>query len=217
MTGVLAIWNDCLETAKSDYEDWYQGEHLAERVGIEGFQVGRRYEAILARRRFFTSYEVVTPDVLRSAQYLERLAQPTERTNAIMQGVFSNMCRTVCDRNDVRGQMRGAVALTVAFGPGTSLQQMRTIANRNLIGREMSHVEIWTSAETGAPAKSTEEALRGTDEKIEGCVVFEFLRSDPALLLAENLGRMYPDAEIGVYRLLCSLTEEDLSERPVGI
>lgn len=179
MTGVLAIRNVCLEAATPDYEAWYQDEHLIERVRIEGFRVGRRYEPIEAGRQFFTSYEVTKSDVLRSVHYLERLAQPTVRTSATIREAFSNMCRIACDRRVIRGSIRGAVVLTVAFGPDTSLEQLRTIAEQNSPGPELVHLEIWTSAETEDPEKSAEEALRGTDKKIARCVVFEFLRSDP--------------------------------------
>ena len=84
MNGILAIWNDCARGREASYEEWYQDEHLIERLSVNGFHVGRRYEAVAAKRQFLTTYEVETPEVLGSAEYRERLAQPTERTSAIM-------------------------------------------------------------------------------------------------------------------------------------
>lgn len=78
MSGILGIWNDCAEGRESAYEEWYQSEHLIERLNVPGFQIGRRYEAIEAVRRFLTTYEVEHPNVLTSADYRQRLENPTE-------------------------------------------------------------------------------------------------------------------------------------------
>jgi hypothetical protein len=58
---------------------------------------------------------------------------------------------------------------------------------------------------------SVEERLRGRDSKISGCLALEFLRHEPALRAAYNMRTAYVDAEIGVYRLPCSLRTEDLA------
>jgi hypothetical protein len=73
------------------HEEWYQDEHLIERLCVSGFCVGRRYEAVVATRQFLTTYEMERPEVLTSVEYLERLAHPTERTAAIMQSGFSSI------------------------------------------------------------------------------------------------------------------------------
>src|SRR5262249_32295055 len=111
MRGILAVWNDCAIGRETAYEEWYQEEHLIERVCVSGFLVGRRYEAVVAKRQFLTTYEVQRPEVLSSAQYRERLAHPTERTTAIMRDGFLNMNRNVCQRRAIRGAFRGGVVL----------------------------------------------------------------------------------------------------------
>ena len=45
MSGILAVWNDCARGREASYEEWYQQEHLIERVRVSGFLVGRRHEA----------------------------------------------------------------------------------------------------------------------------------------------------------------------------
>ncbi|MGD8477411.1 MAG: hypothetical protein PVI98_09690, partial [Burkholderiales bacterium] len=64
--GVLAIWNDCLPEVEKQYEDWYMHQHLPERVGVPGFRIGRRYQALAAEPRYFTYYDTDTPEVLWS-------------------------------------------------------------------------------------------------------------------------------------------------------
>ena len=76
-SGVLAIWNDCAVGSEETYEKWYQTEHLPERLSIPGFKNGRRYQALRGSPMYFTWYEVDTPSVLRSPEYVDRLSNPT--------------------------------------------------------------------------------------------------------------------------------------------
>jgi len=210
MSGILAIWNDCAPGREAAYEEWYQDEHLSERLGVSGFRVGRRYAAVVAARQFLTTYEVEHPEALTSAEYRKRLANPTERTDAIMRGGLTNMCRTVCERSDVRGAIRGGVALTVALTEPDPLMRLRGVAGKYPMSVELAHSEIWLAAEAENRKPSTEEALRGRDDKISGCLTMEFLRHEPALRVADDIRRAFSGAEIGVYRLMCCLRNEDL-------
>src|SRR6266481_2792928 len=82
---------------------------------------------------------------------------------------------------------------------------------------ELAHSEIWISAEREEADRSAEEQLRGADAKISGCLALEYLRHEPALRAADYMRRAYSDAEIGVYRVLCSLRREDLFESQVSM
>ena len=73
--GILAIWNDCARGEEALYEHWYRSEHLAERVGIEGFVAGWRYGAVQGSPSYLTHYETTSPSVLRSAAYRARLSE----------------------------------------------------------------------------------------------------------------------------------------------
>ena len=105
MAGILAIWNDCAPEGEAHYERWYKSEHMQERVGVPGFRFGRRYERLAGGdRRFFTFYEVESPDVLSSRAYVERLENPTPWTTESMK-YFRNMVRTVCDLRASAGDL----------------------------------------------------------------------------------------------------------------
>ncbi|BDB30325.1 MULTISPECIES: DUF4286 family protein [Cupriavidus] len=210
MSGILAIWNDCNASRAAAYESWYQEEHLPERLGIAGFLTGRRFEAICASRQFLTTYEVVHPEVLRSAAYRERLAHPTARTISMMQDGFTNMSRTVCERRDLRGASRGSVVLTVALNAADAYPRLRDAVGMLEVDAAHTHSEMWISAEPDTKEISAEEALRGGDVKINACLVLEYLRPEVANRVANTLRRQFPDAYVGTYRLLCSLNQEDL-------
>ncbi|WP_076860201.1 hypothetical protein [Bradyrhizobium mercantei] len=208
MSGVLAIWNDCARGRGAAYEEWYQQEHLAERLAVNGFVVGRRYEAIDAARQFLTTYEVETPAVLHSAAYRERLANPAERTARIMRDGLVNMRRTMCKRHAIRGDCRDGIALTVALNQPEPMARLQRVVGRWHLSSELAHSEIWIAAER-EDAPSAEEKLRGADAKISGCLVLEFLRRDAALRCSEKVRRDVFEADVGVYQLMCALRGED--------
>src|SRR5689334_3313392 len=99
MTGILAVWNDCVPENEADYVRWYVGEHLPERVGVAGFRRGWRYEAVSADPHYFTYYDTDAPEVLESPAYLARLQNPTPWTRRIMTSTIRNATRTVCARS----------------------------------------------------------------------------------------------------------------------
>src|SRR5260221_9525952 len=113
--GILAIWNDCRAGREAEFEAWFQGEHLLERLAVPGFLFGRRHQAISGSAGYFNFYLVASPDVLTSKPYLERLDNPTPMTKLIMSEVFINMNRTVCRRTIRRGGFPGAYVVTVPF------------------------------------------------------------------------------------------------------
>ncbi len=71
--GILAIFNDCAAGREAEFEEWFQGEHLQERLAVPGFLFGRRHQAISGSAGYFNFYLVESPAVLTSKLYLERL------------------------------------------------------------------------------------------------------------------------------------------------
>lgn len=49
---------------------WYDDEHMAERLSIPGFVSARRWLSCTAPRRYLSTYELTSLEVLRSAGYL---------------------------------------------------------------------------------------------------------------------------------------------------
>jgi hypothetical protein len=209
--GVLAIWNDCRPGREAEFEAWFQGEHLLERLAVPGFLFGRRHEAVSGATGYFNFYLVESPAVLTSKPYLERLDSPTPMTRRIMSEVFINMNRTVCRRTARRGGFRGAYAVTVRFNAapdeaalaqelGTLLADPAAVAGG----------EIWIALDPKDMPVSQEEKLRGGDKKIAGCLMVDTLRQAQAETIGAVLAGKFPGTEIGVFRVLCQLGRGDL-------
>ncbi len=200
--GILAIWNDVKPGREADFETWFQSEHLAERLAVPGFQFGRRHEAIFGAPRFFVFYVTDGPDVLASAAYRERVDNPTPMTRMVMSDVFMNMNRTVCRRVARRGDLRGAYAVTVRFDETPDEAAMMPLIDALMQDIAVARAELWVAAEAGGPV-STEEKLRGGDRKIKACLIVDTLRQQPAEAIGAALAKDFPQADVGVYRVLC--------------
>jgi len=62
--GILAIFNNVASGREAEFEAWFQHEHLAERIAVPGFLIGRRHEAISGQPRYFNFYVTQSVGVL---------------------------------------------------------------------------------------------------------------------------------------------------------
>jgi hypothetical protein len=210
--GILAIWNDRRAGAEPEYEAWYRGEHLPERLSIPGFRAGWRYRVIEGEPEYFTFYETATPEVLFSEAYVARVNNPTALTRRIMSGIFTNATRALLTRAACWGMLRGAFAVSVRFDAalGSELEpRLREIASRE----DVLRTELWTPTRADAPATvlSAEQQLRGPDKSVAAAALVETAAEQEARAAAAALRQaLGPGPHIGVYRLFCSLDREDL-------
>jgi hypothetical protein len=206
----LAIWNDCREGREAEFEAWFQGEHLLERLAVPGFLFGRRHQAISGAAGYFNFYLVESPADLTSKPYLERLDNPTPMTKRIMSEVFLNMNRTVCRRTLRRGGFRGAYTVTVRFNAQPDETDLKRRLDIALQDAAVAGGEIWIAVDPAGMPVSMEEKLRGGDRKIKGALMVDTLRQRDAELLGEKLASEFPAADVGVFRVLCQLGNGDL-------
>src|SRR5271169_1860290 len=145
--GILAIWNDCVAGREAEFEAWFQGEHLLERLAVPGFLYGRRHAAISGSSGYFNFYVVESPAVLTSKLYLERLDNPTPMTRKVMSEIFINMNRTVCHRTLRRGGFRGAYAVTARFDDQPDMAALTRLSDTLVRDPVVAACEIWAAVD----------------------------------------------------------------------
>lgn len=209
--GILAIWNDCRKGAEPEYEEWYRGEHLTERLSIPGFRASWRFRALDGDPEYFSFYETTDPEVLFSEPYVTRVNSPSALTTRIMSGIFTNATRALLTATAQWGTVRGAFAVSVRFDkqPGGGLEPaLREMAAR----RDVVRVELWTPTRADAPvALSAEQKLRGPDKNVAAAALVETVSEKEARTVAAALrAALGATPHIGVYQLFCSLDRKDL-------
>ena len=203
--GILAIFNDVAPGRETEFDAWFQGEHLIERLSVPGFLFGRRHQAISGSAGYFNFYLVESPGVLTSKPYLERLDNPTPMTKRIMSEVFRNMNRTLCHRTARCGAFRGAYVVTVRFNEQPDVGALTKQAKTLVQDTSIAACEVWTAVDPAGQPVSIEEKLRGGDKKIKGCLMVDTLRQGDAENVAERLAKEFASADVGVFRVLCHL------------
>jgi hypothetical protein len=114
--GMLMTSMDIDPSHEAEFNQWYDREHLAERVAIAGFVEARRYVAVDAAPKYLGLYSTRTFDVLDSDAYRTALAGQTPWSLANI-GRFKNMLRSVARITVSRGQGRGAALGLVRIRP----------------------------------------------------------------------------------------------------
>src|SRR4051812_48493963 len=170
LPGILAIFNNAAPGREAEFEEWFQHEHLAERIAVPGFLLGRRHEAVSGEPRYFNFYLTQSVEVLKSAAYLARLDNPTPMTRTVMSEVFKDMNRTVCHRTLRIGAMRGAGVVAVRFSERPDEGALKAEIETLMRDKAVACGEIWSAASPKEFPVSEEERLRGGDRKIEACL-----------------------------------------------
>lgn len=105
--GMLITMMDADATEEVDFNDWYDKEHLAERVEIEGFTQASRYVAVEAEPKYLNLYATRTFDVLTSSHYQAVLRNQTARSEHHIEN-FRNSHRAIARITASYGQGKGS-------------------------------------------------------------------------------------------------------------
>ncbi|WP_420135841.1 hypothetical protein [Rhodopseudomonas sp.] len=136
--GMLLTSMDIDAENEADFNRWYDREHLAERVAIDGFLEARRYVAQDASPKYLALYATSTFDVLSSATYRTALANQTDWSNRNI-AKFKNMIRGVARITASYGQGRGGVVGVVRIRPrldNRDTLRAAIVGQRDLVSRD---------------------------------------------------------------------------------
>ncbi|NNM73483.1 DUF4286 family protein [Enterovirga aerilata] len=114
--GMLITWMDVDPADEADFNLWYDREHLAERVAIEGFMEARRWIAVQAGAKYFNTYSTQSFETLSSPAYKQVLANQTAWSNKHISR-FRNPGRVIGRISHSRGQGRGGALGVVRLRP----------------------------------------------------------------------------------------------------
>ena len=202
--GLLAIWHDVVHGREAEVSHWYNTEHHAERLSVEGFLSAHRYRLAGGEgRQFLSLYRTRNPAVLSSAAYRARLESPSPRTREIMP-LYRNMSRTVCRLALQQGVPEGGHLATLA-GAGAPPDPAGVFAE--LLQRRGVLLCRWLLAEDPAlVARSTAEgALRGGDASVAWAALVDTNEAQEALDALSALEAALRPAQVAqraAYRLV---------------
>ncbi len=114
--GMLIVFTDVKARDERDFNEWYNREHIDERVNLPGFHRARRYVAVRGAPKYLATYECDTVEDLATPGYLQLLANQTPWTQAVMARFTSFHRLTLRVQVDLAHGVGGVVA-AVRFVP----------------------------------------------------------------------------------------------------
>jgi hypothetical protein len=214
--GMLVTSMDIDEADEPEFNRWYDREHLAERVAIEGFLEARRYVAHRAAPKYFCLYSTATFEVLDAGPYRRALANQTERSRANISR-FRNMGRAIARISISRGQGRGAALGVVRVRPQRAAEHG---LRENLSvwldpGPHDGLISMHLLESDPGLSKPLVDSLTSNPGAGDWYVLVEGVHIDVVTATAANLARELRADKIsivstGTYRLLWELAREDL-------
>ena len=82
--GMLVVFNEVKPRDERDFNEWYNREHIDERINLPGFHRARRYVAVRATPKYLATYECNSVSDLAAPGYLALLANQTPWSQAVM-------------------------------------------------------------------------------------------------------------------------------------
>ncbi len=77
-TGMLAVWSEVPPEHEEEFNEWYNQEHISERLSVPGVLSAARYEAVKSGPKHLAVYELEHPSVMQSSEYVTLKNNPTK-------------------------------------------------------------------------------------------------------------------------------------------
>jgi len=212
--GMLLTSMDVDAADETDFNRWYDREHLEERVSIEGFLEARRYVAHEASPKYLCLYSTETFEVLDSPAYRTKLANPTDWSAKTM-ARFRNMIRAVARITISRGTGRGALLGLVRLRPQAAeqnalravLKQQLDPGDPGLISMHLLESDAALSKPIAGNPGASEPGAGDWYVLIDGTDIAAIETAIAACTAALKS----PVVATGVYRLMWDLAKSDIS------
>lgn len=96
MQGILLSQMDSPPGREREFHEWYDTEHIPDRLVIPGFAAASRYEVVDGGPRWLVIYELDDLAAFERPEYVRLKTDPSERTRTMLASV-SGFTRYTCD------------------------------------------------------------------------------------------------------------------------
>ncbi len=176
--GILIVWTDIPAGIESDFNEWYNREHLPDRIlRMPGFLRGRRYVATSGAPRYLTYYDLQSTAVMLSEEHTALRKQRTGRDRLFVPQ-FRNTIKGICDVVCRAGTGDGGylVLLPVTFEAGREQDFTRGICGElvpQLAATTGIASTVFASCNAGITQASSAKDDRGGDRYLEALIAVE--------------------------------------------
>ena len=211
--GMLITAMDVDPAEEADFNLWYDREHLAERVAIEGFNEARRWIAESAAPKYFCTYSTAGFEVLSSPAYAKALASQTEWSRHHI-ARFRNMQRAIGRVTESRGKGRGAALAVVRLRPPSDQRDeiRRRLQLQMDPGKLVGVISMHLIESDPALSRSLTDPAASNPGAADWFLLLEGTNPESVAMLANSRfgDSVFPVVSSGTYRLMWDLCRADL-------
>jgi hypothetical protein len=120
--GMLAVYTEVKPRHERDLNEWYNREHIDERINLPGFHRARRYVSVKGSPKYLATYECDSAEDLATPGYLHLLANQTPWSQSVT-GRFTHFTRMTLRLQLDLTHGDGGALTTVRFAPEPSMRR----------------------------------------------------------------------------------------------
>ena len=185
---MLMVWTDIAPAEEAGFNDWYNREHLRERIALPGFTRGRRYQAASGGTGYLALYEMREASALQSEPYL-RLKRSRDPRSLHFVPLFRNTIKATCDLVLQAGAGEGAWLALLPIQHGRSAMTALQGLFDSLLQQSGIMAASLGVSNQQARAASAGHDLRPGDRHAESVVIIEAATRQAAELAMTTLSR----------------------------
>lgn len=212
----LFVWTDIDPAYEDDFNQWYDCEHMEERVAIDGFQWARRYRNISeTERRYLAIYRTENISVFGSKSYAQAFQHQTDWSNTNF-ARMSNTKRRVMQIPAEGGFGSGSATAMVTLDQlGVTTEDLQSIAqslsNSASEGIGVLAYHVMTPDEALSTPLPSENPLGRT---LETAVLIDATDQAAAEKAAKTLLQQFDLSEdrLSLFNFIWELRSEDLEK-----
>ncbi|OSM94877.1 hypothetical protein AU506_13795 [Lonsdalea populi] len=174
--GMLLVATDVAAQDEADFNQWYDREHVEERVRIPGFLAGTRYQALQGGRKYLGLYKTTSLDCFTSPSYQAAFSHQTawSQTNLLR---MRDPLRRVCAIVAVTGCGTGSHLSLLSLAPAEEGALIERIAH---LGESLSEVAGFVSSSLLLPDAALSTPLPNASPEPSALVPLLVLESSSA-------------------------------------
>lgn len=216
LPGVLFVWTDVEPEHETDFNRWYDREHVAERVNIAGFVSGTRYVGQDGARRYLGLYRTTSLAAFKTPAYFQAFSHQTPWSVANL-GRMVDPMRRVCEIDAETGAGTGAWLTVLRLGASAAAATAPNTLKQRIaeIGQGLLEIDGVLSSRLLTPdtALSTPLPAENTSARVLDPMLLIDASSEAAAAAAGRQAALAlginPD-DIALLQLSWQLREQDL-------
>ena len=181
--GLLLVWTNIPQHLDDDFNEWYNREHMPERIlGLDGFVRGRRFVAYEGGPRYLALYDTRSITAFSGERYLA-LKRDYDAVSLRFVPNFKDTLKFAAEVTAQAGTAEGGfiAVMPIARAAGKAQALRAWIANTLLpeVAALRGVLSAWYAERNdGAVAMAKQDHLRTADRILDGMLVVEATSND---------------------------------------